>query len=62
MWFVGTYGKDSTESVCYYFPVQHLTVMQRVQIAGVLFMPLDDPDVPEGWLAADSSLVEASWP
>jgi hypothetical protein len=55
-WFLSSYGKEPMESVSY-FPTQYLLVTERLTVAGVEFIPLDDPEVPEGWSRPDGSSV-----
>jgi hypothetical protein len=40
------YGQEATERVCY-FGVEFLSIKQPSEVAGIRFLPLDDPEIPE---------------
>jgi hypothetical protein len=40
------YGQEATERVCY-FGVEFLSVREPAAVAGIRFLPLDDPEIPE---------------
>jgi hypothetical protein len=44
--FMRSYGQEATERVCY-FGVEFLRIKQPAEVAGIRFLPLDDPGVPE---------------
>jgi hypothetical protein len=40
-----------------YFPIEHLLVPQRVEMAGVVLLRTDDAEVPSGWALAETPTV-----
>ena len=44
--FMRLYGREATERVCY-FGVEFLSVKEPAEVAGIRFLPLDDPEIPE---------------
>lgn len=44
--FMKQYGREATERVCY-FGVEFLSVKEPAEVAGIRFLPLDDPEIPE---------------
>jgi hypothetical protein len=44
--FMRRYGQEAAERVCY-FGVEFLSIKQPAEVAGIRFLPLDDPEIPE---------------
>jgi hypothetical protein len=44
--FMKRHGQEATERVCY-FGVEFLRIEQPAEVAGIRFLPLDDPEIPE---------------
>jgi hypothetical protein len=44
--FMGQHGRDASERTCY-FALEFLCVKEPAEVAGVRFLPLDDPEIPE---------------
>ena len=44
--FMRRYGQEVTERVCY-FGVEFLSIKGPAEVAGIRFLPLDDPEIPE---------------
>jgi hypothetical protein len=44
--FMRRYGQEATERACY-FGVEFLSIKQLAEVAGIRFLPLDDPEIPE---------------
>jgi hypothetical protein len=43
--FMRRYGQEVTERVCY-FGVEFLSIKQPAEVAGIRFLPLEDPEIP----------------
>jgi hypothetical protein len=44
--FMRRHGQEATERVCY-FGVEFLSIKPPAEVAGIRFLPLDDPEIPE---------------
>src|SRR6266851_7003795 len=44
--FMKRYGREATERVCY-FGVEFLSIKEPAEVAGIRFLPHDDPEIPE---------------